>query len=133
MRTDVQLISPYHSSLALNRGGFPEGSSCYHSDPIRYVVRGASHPVISATVARPRRDQQEHAGYSIYRISLHIVQSIMRHRVANNVPVTWRRMPYASVIIHVKVQFSTYFKKPPALAAQVHWAGYTMAIYLIPL
>ena len=64
MRADIQLISPYHSSLALNRGGFPEGSACYHFDPIRYVVRGASHPVNSATVARPRRDQQEHAGYS---------------------------------------------------------------------
>ena len=86
--------SPYHSSLALNRGDFPEGSSCHHFDPIRYVVRGASHPVIRlrqgyaatcpsspglrrdvsvfakatprqviATVARPRRDRQEHAGY----------------------------------------------------------------------
>ena len=64
MRADIQLISPYHSSLALNRGGFPEGSACHHFDPIRYVVREASHPVISATAARPRRDRQEHAGYS---------------------------------------------------------------------
>ncbi len=47
----------------LSGGGFPEGSACHHFDPIRYVVRGASHPDISATVARPRRDQQEHAGY----------------------------------------------------------------------
>jgi hypothetical protein len=63
MRTDVHMCSPYHSSLALHRGGVPEGSSCRHSDPIRYVVRGASHPVISATAARPRRDRQEHAEY----------------------------------------------------------------------
>ena len=34
---------------------FPEGFSCRHSNPVRYIVRGASHPVISATVARPRR------------------------------------------------------------------------------
>jgi len=64
MRADIQLFSPYHSSLALNRGGFPEGSACYHFDPIRYVVRRASHPVISATAARLRRDRQEYAGYS---------------------------------------------------------------------
>jgi len=64
MRADIQLLSPYHPSLALNRGDLPEGSSCHHSDPIRYIVRGASHPVISATAARPRRDRQEHAGYS---------------------------------------------------------------------
>jgi hypothetical protein len=43
--------------LALNGGGFPEGFSCHHSNPIRYIVRGASHPVICATVARPRRDR----------------------------------------------------------------------------
>ncbi|MFX0200481.1 MAG: hypothetical protein ACFFCW_30555, partial [Candidatus Hodarchaeota archaeon] len=54
MRTDIHMCSPEYSSLALNRGGVPEGSSCRHSDPIRYVVRGASHPVISATAARPR-------------------------------------------------------------------------------
>ncbi len=69
MRADIQISSPYHSSLALNRGGFPEGSACHHFDPIRYVVRGASHPVISATVARPRRDQQEHAGCSTFSIT----------------------------------------------------------------
>ena len=63
MRMDIQISSPYHSSLALNRGGFPEGSACHHFDPIRHIVRGASHPVISATVARPRRDRQEHAEY----------------------------------------------------------------------
>ena len=63
MRMDIQISSPYHSSLALNRGGFPEGLSCHHFNPIRYVVREASHPVISATVARSRRDRQEHAEY----------------------------------------------------------------------
>ena len=62
--TGIDLISPYHPSLALNGGGFPDGFSCHHSNPVRYIVRGASHPVISATVARPRRDRQEHAGYS---------------------------------------------------------------------
>ena len=55
MREALQLISPYYPILALNRMEFPEGSACYHLDPIRYIVRGASHPVISATVARPRR------------------------------------------------------------------------------
>jgi hypothetical protein len=55
MRMDIQISSPYHSSLALNRGGFPEGLSCHHFDPIRYLVRGASHPVISATAARHPR------------------------------------------------------------------------------
>ena len=66
MRADVQMSSPYHSSLALNRGGLPEGLSCHHSNPIRYIFRGASHPVNSATAARPRRDWQEHARYSTY-------------------------------------------------------------------
>jgi len=47
-------------SLKRRRKGF----ACHHLNPIRYIVRGASHPVISATVARPRRDRQEHAGYS---------------------------------------------------------------------
>jgi hypothetical protein len=64
MLEDIQIFSPYHLSLALNRGGFPDGLSCHHFNPIRYIVRGASYPVISATVARPRRDQQEHAEYS---------------------------------------------------------------------
>ena len=30
---DIQLISPYHPTLALNRGGFPEGFSCHHLKP----------------------------------------------------------------------------------------------------
>ena len=60
---DIQLISPYHPSLALNGGGFPDGFSCRHSNPIRYIVRGASHQPHSARQARPRRDRQEHAGY----------------------------------------------------------------------
>lgn len=63
----VQLSSPYHPTLALNRGGFPEGLACHHLSPIRYIVRRASHPVISATVARLRRVRQEHAGYSRYQ------------------------------------------------------------------
>ena len=67
---DIQLISPYHPTLVLNRGGFPEGFSCHHLNPIRYVVRGASHPIISAMVARPRRVRQEHAGYYNYSNTL---------------------------------------------------------------
>jgi len=55
-RTSLCLISPYCPSLALNRMKLPEGSSCRHSDPIRYFVREAPHPVISATVARSRRE-----------------------------------------------------------------------------
>ncbi len=62
--TVIQLISPYRPSLALNGGGFPDGFSCRHSNPFRYIVRGASHQPHSAWQARPRRDRQEHAGYS---------------------------------------------------------------------
>jgi hypothetical protein len=38
--TTIQLISPYCPALALNRTEFPEGFSCRHSNPIRYVVSG---------------------------------------------------------------------------------------------
>jgi len=38
--TDIQISSPYHPSLALNGGGFPEGFSCHHLNPIRYIVSG---------------------------------------------------------------------------------------------
>lgn len=62
--TDIQLVSPYHPSLALNGGGFPDGFSCRHSNPVRYIVREASHQPHNARQARPRRDRQEHAGYS---------------------------------------------------------------------
>jgi hypothetical protein len=62
--------APLRGLGQLDRRGVPEGSSCHHSDPIRYVVRGASHPVISAKVARPRRDQQEHAEYSPKSVTL---------------------------------------------------------------
>lgn len=55
-RTALCLISPYCPSLALIRMELPEGSSCRHSDPCRYIVREASHPVITATVARSRRE-----------------------------------------------------------------------------
>ena len=55
MREVLQLISPYYPILALNRMEFPEGFACHHLNPIRYIVREASHPVISATVARPLR------------------------------------------------------------------------------
>jgi len=63
MLKDVQISSPYHSFLALNRGSFSEGLSCHHFDPIRYVVREASHPIITAMAARSRRNRQEHAEY----------------------------------------------------------------------
>jgi hypothetical protein len=63
-RADIHVLSPYHPSLALNGGGFPEGFSCRHSNPIRcVVVRGASHQPHSVWHARPCRDRQEHAGY----------------------------------------------------------------------
>ena len=38
--TTIHLISPYCPALALNRRKFPEGFSCHHSNPIRYVVSG---------------------------------------------------------------------------------------------
>jgi hypothetical protein len=67
-RAALRLISPYRPILALNRMEFPEGFFCHQSNPIRYIVRGASHPVISATVARPRRrlagTRQVHVYYS---------------------------------------------------------------------
>jgi len=46
------LLSPYCPILALNRVGFPEGFPSHDFNPIRYIVRRASHPVISATAAR---------------------------------------------------------------------------------
>jgi len=66
---NIQLPSPYHPTLALNGGGFPEGFSCHHLNPIRYIVRGASHQPHSAWQARPRRVRQEHAGYYNYYLS----------------------------------------------------------------
>ncbi len=50
--TTIRLISPYCPALALNRMEFPEGFSCRHSNPIRYVVSGLSHQVHSAYQAR---------------------------------------------------------------------------------
>ncbi len=84
------LISPYCPSLALNRMELSDGSSCRHSDPIQYIVREASHPVISATVARSRREL----------VGIHQVPENMklfpahintRHRVATNAPHKPRR------------------------------------------
>jgi hypothetical protein len=51
--TDIHLVSPYHPSLGLNRGGFSDGFSCHHSNPFRYIVRGASHPVIQRNSSTP--------------------------------------------------------------------------------
>jgi hypothetical protein len=60
----------------LYRTEFPEGSSCHHSNPIRYIVGEASHPVISATVAcSPRGPVGIHRVYSIYRNYLLYLQS----------------------------------------------------------
>jgi len=49
--TTIHLISPYCPALALNRMEFPEGFSCRHSNPIRYVVGEASHQLHSAEPA----------------------------------------------------------------------------------
>ncbi len=38
--TDIQLISPYHPSPALNGGGFSEGFACHRLNPIRYIIAG---------------------------------------------------------------------------------------------
>ena len=38
--TTIHLISPYCPALALNRMEFPEGFSCRHLNPFRYVVSG---------------------------------------------------------------------------------------------
>ena len=46
--TTIHLISPYCPALALNWTKFPEGFSCRHSNPIRYVVGEASHQLHSA-------------------------------------------------------------------------------------
>jgi hypothetical protein len=62
--------------VALNRMGFPEGFSCRHSNPIRYIVGEASHPVNSATVARsPRESVEIHRVYSVSYIYLLYIQS----------------------------------------------------------
>ncbi len=67
---------PYCPTLALNRMGFPEGFSCRHSNPIRYIVGEASHPVNSATVARsPRESVEIHRVYSVSYIYLLYIQS----------------------------------------------------------
>ena len=38
--TTIHIISPYCPALALNRMEFPEGFSCRHLNPIRYIVSG---------------------------------------------------------------------------------------------
>ena len=53
-------------SLKRRRKGF----ACHHLNPFRYIVRGASHQPHSAWQARPRRDRQEHAGYSPDRLTI---------------------------------------------------------------
>ncbi len=54
----------------------PEGFSCRHSNPIRYIVREASHPVISATVACSRRGPVGiHRVYSVLHFYLLYIQS----------------------------------------------------------
>jgi hypothetical protein len=45
---NIQLISPYHPSQVLNGVGFSEGFACRHLNPIRYIVRGASHQLHNA-------------------------------------------------------------------------------------
>ena len=53
---NLHLISPYHPSPALNGGGFSDGFSRHRSNPVRYIVHGASHRPHSAWQARPCRD-----------------------------------------------------------------------------
>ena len=60
----IHIYLPYHPFLALNRRGFPEGFACRHLNPVRYIVRGALYQPHSAWQAHPRRNRQEHAGYS---------------------------------------------------------------------
>ena len=88
MLKDLQISSPYHSFLSLNRGGFSEESSCQHFDPFRYIVREASHPIISAMAARSRRNRQEYAEYfnGILPINT-IIYTTSRSCVAHNVRV----------------------------------------------
>jgi hypothetical protein len=82
----ASVFSPYRPTLALNRTELPEGSSCHHLDPFRYVVREASHPVISATVARSRRVLMGiHQVFDLYGFLLHYqTHTITRLRVATN-------------------------------------------------
>ena len=125
MRADIQIISPYHSSLALNRGGLPEGSSCRHSDPIRYFVSGASHPVISATVARPRRDQQEHTGYSTDKLT-NCKYTQLRDIVSQLTPAITRRQgmmdwPSAYSQTPNKVEVLEQPRAPACRRAWLYW------------
>ncbi len=56
--------------------GFLEGFSRRRSNPIRYIVGEASHPVISATVARsPREPVGIHRVYSVVQNNLLYIQS----------------------------------------------------------
>jgi hypothetical protein len=66
----------------------PEGFVCRHLNPIRYIVREASHPVISATVARSRRALVGiHQVFVLCGFLLHYqTHTITQPRVATNAP-----------------------------------------------
>ena len=49
---NIHLISPYHPFLALDGGGFSEGFSCHHLNPIRYFPRGFA-PTTQRMVSTP--------------------------------------------------------------------------------
>ncbi len=49
--TDFRMFSPYCSTLALNRMELPDGFRPHGFRPFRYIVRWASHPLISAKAA----------------------------------------------------------------------------------
>ena len=84
-RTVLCVFSPYCPALALNRRKLPEGFACRHLNPIRYVVRGASHQPHSAWPARPRRAL---AGIRqvlvLQEVASSQVHTITRPRVADN-------------------------------------------------
>jgi hypothetical protein len=73
-RAALRLISPYCPALALNRMEFPEGFSCHHSNPIRYIVREASHRLHSAYSACSRRALEG---------ILQVIANVMTHKIIN--------------------------------------------------
>ena len=84
-RTILCLFSPYCPALALNRRKLPERFACRQLNPIRYVVRGASHQPHSAWQARPRRALAGIRQVLVLQgVTSSQIHTITRLRVANN-------------------------------------------------
>ena len=84
-RLTLELISPYHPALALNRVKLSERSHPHRILPIRYIVGRASHPIISAMVAcRPRGQMGIHLVLSSTDKSF-LFQHIKLHNIVSQI------------------------------------------------